>query len=320
MGYPKYLPLDRAQEKLLAIKWRKNGDLKARERILASVSRLPEYVVKTFFHIYPRDQRFDSLIQAGQLGLLRAMDKFNPYAGFRFMPYAVWWVKTYVNRERYGRHRDWDESAKLYLDQKKWDDSDSTYKDLLEDPNQAPEPMLGLEEAENRELLASKIQEVLSDKERDVIRRRYYSKSEVTTLEEIGRIYGVSRERVRQVELTAITKLRVALQTEQPPHRGLKPNSPDSPEVRRITLRHIILRVIEQLGGRKCWVKASDIIAAIRESEGRKEFTKQLISLACHFLVKEGSLERMRLDRGRTKLFKQPAPAKRADSHLRAVS
>lgn len=199
---------------------------------------------------------FLDLIQEGNTGLMKAVDKFERHRGFKFSTYATWWIKQSISRaiadhartirvpvhmletlNRISRiSRDFqfangspptlDEMADscelsseelanllridhkpISLDVQVGSEEKNSFGDLLEDTRQpAPEDRL------SRDALKTRINEVLqalTAREREVIKLRFgLTDGSVYTLEEVGKIFSVTRERVRQIEANAVKKLQ----------------------------------------------------------------------------------------------------------------
>jgi len=88
------LPLLSQEEEFdLAVKYRKNNDLDAVEKLITSNLR---FVVKVSFEYKSYGIKILDLIQEGNIGLMMAVKKFDPYKGYRFISYAIWWIRAYI--------------------------------------------------------------------------------------------------------------------------------------------------------------------------------------------------------------------------------
>ena len=241
----------------LARKVRETGDQQAAFRLVTSHLRLVVKIAMDFQRRWA--QNVLDLIQEGNVGLMRAVKKFDPEKGIKFSYYAAFWIKAYIlkyimdnwrlvrigttqaqrtlfynlNKERQRlQSQGFDPSASniskslrvsesdvlemdqrlarndLSLDISLGDDSSSTRMDYLPALTPGIEDMLARDEIAG--LVEKHLQSIvpdLSDKERDLLEQRILSDSPVT-LREIGTKYGITRERVRQIETRLLEKIR----------------------------------------------------------------------------------------------------------------
>ena len=249
----KYPLLSPEEEKKLAKKAAK-GDLEARERLIKSNLRLVVSVAKKYLG-RSRGLTFLDLIQEGNTGLIKAVDRFDWRKGFKFSTFATWWIRQAISRALSDQARTIrlpvhvvETLYKLNKARKKLatildreptpeelaaetnlpvqkvqrllkyvpdtisletpvGEGESLLKELIPDTSDmTPEKTAAL--ANLREQLKKAIQS-LSPKERQVISLRYGLENGVMyTLEEIGKIFGITRERVRQIEIKALEKLK----------------------------------------------------------------------------------------------------------------
>ncbi len=210
-----------------------------------------------------RGLSFLDLIQEGNTGLMRAVDKYEYRRGYKFSTYATWWIRQAITRaiadqartiripvhmietmsklrnvskkllQEMGREPTIEETAKaanisveetrrvlkisrhpISLDRPVGESEDSYFGDFIEDDS-AESPV----QAATQEMLKDKIDQVLKTltyREREIIKLRYGLGDGYTyTLEEVGRIFKVTRERVRQIEAKAVRKLQHPVRSRQ---------------------------------------------------------------------------------------------------------
>ncbi|MHB8874899.1 MAG: sigma-70 family RNA polymerase sigma factor [Myxococcaceae bacterium] len=200
-GHPQ---LTREQEYDLSRRAKK-GDEQARRTL--AVSNLP-FVVAVAKKFGARGSRFDDLIQEGNVGLMKAIEHFDPKKNVRFATYAVWWIRAYITRylkdnrsQVRGGESERAAMSDCSLDAPLDEDSEMTYLDRLEDAGPTPdENFLTLEKNTDVQEALARVRKRIGDLGWDILQERL-TQDKPRTLEELGQRWGVSRERVRQVEL-----------------------------------------------------------------------------------------------------------------------
>jgi RNA polymerase primary sigma factor len=198
-----YPPLSREEEHALALRAGR-GDASAEQKLVRHNLALVLAIARKQRR---GTVRLDDLVQEGNVGLMRAVEKFDPQAGTRFSTYAVWWIRAYVGRYlREARSMVRPRSGAVAqpdvsLDAAIGENDDATHLELLEDDGVGPEGWYLSAESDRsvREALA-KVRKRIGELGWDIVHDRLEQDSP-RTLDEIGRRWGVSRERVRQVEV-----------------------------------------------------------------------------------------------------------------------
>ena len=272
------------QEREYTERWREEGDLAALTLLLGSHLRL---VIKIAMRNRGYGLSVADLIAEGNVGLMQAVERFDPDRGFRFATYAMWWIRATIHEYLL---RNWSlvrmgttgAQKKLFFNLRRLkqslnayeegdlspevvatiaaeldvpehevvemnrrltggesslnivvrEESGSTLQDLLQDESPDQEAVLGeLDEHRKRWALVEKALEGLTPREQRILRERKLDE-DPKTLEELSEVFGVSRERVRQIEAKALVKLSKTVQIAAK-RRGLLGESAWQPEAEK---------------------------------------------------------------------------------------
>ena len=249
--------LDLKEEKEIALR-AKNGDLEAKKILVQSNLKLVIAIAKKAIHVSKLP--LIDLIQEGNLGLMIAVEKFNPNLGYRFSTYATWWIKqsmfkaiseqsycmkipVYVQEtlSKFSKVKaemerayncqvtNKDVAEKMNIEPEKIDTYLSAYTstvsiegsfdanngselsvaDVISDDKQRVEDYIEYEELKKE---IANVVSTLKEREQTVIKMRFGLENLAkSTLEDIGKLFGVTKECIRQTEVRALNKLRASL-------------------------------------------------------------------------------------------------------------
>lgn len=260
-----YPVLSRKEEYDLAMKYKKDGDLEAARKLITHNLR---FIIKISNEYRDYGISIMDLIQEGNIGLMKAVQRFDPTKGYRLISYAVWWIRAYIQNyiirtysllklgtteaqrklffklrstklkmgitDKKPTPREYKAIAKklkvplesvIEMDQRMTSkdlslnalvsrtEDQATYIDFVEDPAASQEELLSSIEEQEKVKKSLKIAvKSLSDREQHIIKNRLL-RHKPLTLEELSKELKISKERVRQIEKSALKRMKDFLET-----------------------------------------------------------------------------------------------------------
>ncbi len=207
--------LEKELEYRLAKRWREHGDRKAADQIVTSHLRLAAKIAMNYRGYGPP---ISEIISEGNLGLMQAINRFDPERGFRFATYAVWWIRASIQDYIL---RSWSlvkigttaNQKKLFFKLRsaiRDEENSGEWLDYLVDEGPSPEAIVvEHDEMDHRHEALVRAVGVLNHRERHIFEARHLV-DEPKTLEDLAIEFKVSRERVRQIEVRAFEKVQAA--------------------------------------------------------------------------------------------------------------
>jgi len=189
--------LEAEEESVLAKRWREHGDADAAHKLVTSHLRL---VAKIAVGYRGYGLPISEVISEGNIGLMQAAKRFDPQKGFRFATYAMWWIKAAIQEYIL---RSWS-LVKM--------GTTANQKKLFFNLRKAKSKISALEEGDLRPDQVKLIAQRLGVTEQDVIDMNRRLGGDPITLEDLAVEFGISRERVRQIEVRAFQKVQRAVQ------------------------------------------------------------------------------------------------------------
>lgn len=242
------------EEEIKLAKEAQAGNVESRTKLISSNLRLVVSIAKKYHKNV--GMSFLDIIQEGNIGLMKSVDKYDPASGYRFSTYATWWIRQTISRaitnqantirvpahmfdiqskvskasqklhNELGREATIEEIASelnvstekveevyhlihtpMSLDYTVGEDDDTSVGDLIADTKTVSPEEIAIQQERKDAIL--KVLNTLSEKEKEVVMWRFgLTDGEAKTLEEVGVMYGVTKERIRQIEIKALRKLR----------------------------------------------------------------------------------------------------------------
>ena len=204
-------PLSKEEELDLWRKYKYGGDLAARNKLVSSNLKFVASIARQY---QGRGLSYADLIAEGNVGLLKALEKFDGERGYKVISYSVWWIKQTIMEALSKRNASDNEDLPTDTE-KQIEAEDDTFMPKDEEYNFTDESG-GLESRSERDEAIAFLMDHLNQRERSIITKYYgLDGEEPKTLEEIGIEYGLTKERIRQIKNTSFKKLRsVALAAE----------------------------------------------------------------------------------------------------------
>ena len=205
----KTTPLTKEEEFELWKDYKENNNIEARNKLVEANLKFVATIANSY---RGRGLSYSDLIAEGNVGLIRAMDKFEATRGYKIISYAVWWIRQSIMEAISKRNSVGGEELPQEYEEQGSDDAETIYFNKKEIPSAFVEE--ADEKFDNKQTV-SELLTILDDRENEIITRYFGLLEEPAKLEDIGNELHLSKERVRQIMEKALKKMRSSIMERQ---------------------------------------------------------------------------------------------------------
>lgn len=202
-------PLTKEEEFELWKDYKENNNIESRNKLVEANLKFVATIANSY---RGRGLSYSDLIAEGNIGLIKAMDKFEATRGYKIISYAVWWIRQSIIDAINRRNSVGGEELPQEYEEQTSDETECQYFNK----NELPQAFIEDEQEKNDNKQAvAELLLVLNDREAEIITRYFGLLEEPVKLEEIGNDIGLSKERVRQIMEKGLKKMRSAVMERQ---------------------------------------------------------------------------------------------------------
>lgn len=202
-----YKPLSKIEERRLCKRFKLNNDLNARDQLIKSNLKFVVDIAKKYKGY---GLPFGDIVAEGNLGLIKALDKFDYEKNVKIISFGVWWIRQYIkdaiNKKRMMASDELPNEINSSLNEDSFNDNSDIENDFQLDDAFLDKEKNYLENEKTK--IIGNLLSKLNERECEIIKSYFGFNSEPLTLEEIGKKYSLTKERVRQIKSVAMKKLR----------------------------------------------------------------------------------------------------------------
>lgn len=200
----KFSPLSKDEEISLWERYKKNNDIAARDKIIKSNLKFVASVAKPYIGM---GLSYSDLIAEGNLGLMKAMEKFKYEKGYKTISYSVWWIRQNILEAL--KKRNLLKGDELNNTDIQENENETDDEEIIEPENYVDQFNFDNLNVMDDSKVVKNLMDVLTEREKEVISSYFgLNSTDEMTLEEIGEDFGLTKERIRQIKECALKKLR----------------------------------------------------------------------------------------------------------------
>lgn len=200
----KFSPLSKDEEISLWERYKKNNDIAARDKIIKSNLKFVASVAKPYIGM---GLSYSDLIAEGNLGLMKAMEKFKYEKGYKTISYSVWWIRQTILEAL--KKRNLLKGDELNNTDIQENENETDDEEIVEPENYVDQFNFDNLNVMDDSKVVKNLMDVLTEREKEVISSYFgLNSTDEMTLEEIGEDFGLTKERIRQIKECALKKLR----------------------------------------------------------------------------------------------------------------